>query len=245
MRVWQREECMRLGKMMSYEDDPRYGDPSTYYADFYDCAQCGGASGLFRHAHRAMEHPYRQDDKYPEVIEVGAGTGIHFGFVQHAFIRYALTDLREASLEKARASFAHDPRVTCSVADAQDLPYDDWSFDRLIATCLLIHLPEPEKALIEWRRVVRPNGAVTIYVPNEGAFLHLARRLTTARAANRLGYRGYQLMVAREHSNRSQALDLLIAHTFRKDHLIRRGWPLHSSPLAFTLFTVYQARILT
>ena len=236
---------MNFTKIVPNEDDPRYGDPSTFYADFHDCLPCGDPDGPFRYAHRAMEHPYRKDDKYSDVIEVGAGTGVHLGFVQHAFTRYALTDLREGSVEKARASFANDPRVTCSVADAQDLPYDNQSFDRLIATCLLIHLPHPEKALIEWRRVVRTNGVVTIYVPNEGAFLHLARRLTTARVANRLGYRGLDLYLAREHGIRSQALDILIAHNFRKDRLIRRGWPLPSGPLAFRLFSVYQVKILT
>jgi phosphatidylethanolamine/phosphatidyl-N-methylethanolamine N-methyltransferase len=236
---------MSFSKIDSYEDDPRYGDPSTFYADFHDSMPCGDADGPFRYAHRAMERPYRQEDKYSDVIEVGAGTGVHLGFVKHAFMRYTLTDLLEVSVEKARASFANDLRVTCSVADAQDLPYENRSFDRLIATCLLIHLPHPEKALNEWRRVVRTNGVVTIYVPNEGAFLHLARRLTTARAANRLGYRGYDLYLAREHSIRSQALDLLIAHNFRKDRLVRTGWPIRSSPLAFRLFTVYQVRILT
>jgi len=238
-------ETRDINKIMPYEDDPRYGDPDTYYAEFCDLAPCGGADGLFGYAHRAIERPYRPGDKYSDVIEVGAGTGLHFRFVQHAFMRYELTELREASVEKARTSFANDPRVTCSVADAQDLPYEDRSFDRLIATCVLIHLPEPEKALMEWRRVVRTNGIVTFYVPREGALLDLVRRLTTIREAKRLGYHGYELMMAREHGRRSQALDRLIAHQFRKDHLIRRSGPLPSSPPAFRLYTVYEARILT
>jgi len=237
---------MKFDKTISYEDDPAYGDPGTFYDNFYDSMPAGDVYGLFRYAHRAMERPYRKNDKYQDVIEVGAGTGNHFGFVRHAFTQYTLTDLREASVEKAKASFANDPRVTCSVADAQDLPYDDQSFDRLIATCVLIHLPQPERALIEWRRVVRTNGIVTIYVPNEGPLLHLVRDWTSTRIVYRsTSFRGYDLALAREHPNRSQALDLLIAHTFRKDRLIRAGWPVHSSPRACRLFTVYQARVLS
>jgi len=235
---------MEFNQAILHEDDPGYGDPDTFYAAFHDRMPCGDAYGLARYIHKAMEHPYQKTDKYSDVIEVGAGTGNHLRFVQHAFMRYALTDLREGSVETAKASLADNPRVTCSVADAQDLHYGDRSFDRLIASCLLIHLPHPEKALSEWRRVVRTDGVVTIYVPNEGAFLHLVRRLTSARAANRLGYRGYDLMLAREHINRSQALDRLIQHNFRKDRLTRRGWPFHSSPQVARLFTVYQARIL-
>jgi ubiquinone/menaquinone biosynthesis C-methylase UbiE len=232
-------------KIMSYEDEPRYGDPDTYYDEFCNLAPCGGADGLFRYAHRAIERPYRPSDKYSDVIEVGGGTGLHFRFVQHAFTRYELTELRETSVEKARAEVAHDQRVTCSVADAQDLHYDDGSFDRLIATCVLIHLPDPEKALLEWRRVVRANGIVTFYVPREGALLDLVRRVTTTREANRLGYHGYELMMAREHGRRTQALDRLVAHHFRKDHLIRRTGPLPFSPPILRLYTVYEARILT
>lgn len=232
-------------KITSYKDDPRYGDPDTYFAEYCDLAPCGGANGLYRFAHQAIERPYRPNDKYSNVIEVGSGTGIHFQFVQHAFERYELTELRESSVEKARAAVAHDPRVTCAVADAQDLRYDDGSFDRLIATCLLIHLPDPEKALLEWRRVVRTNGIVTFYVPREGALLDLVRRVTVTREANRLGFYGYDLYTAREHGRRSQALDRLVAHNFRKDHLVRRTGPLPFSPPALRLYTVYEARILT
>lgn len=236
---------MEFGHPVLHDDDPGYGDLDVFYATFHDRMPCGDSYGLARYAHRAMERPYRGNDKYSDVIEVGAGTGNHFKFVRHSFASYRLTDLREKSIETAAASFADDPRVTCSVADAQDLHYDDRSFDRLIATCLLIHLPYPEKALSEWRRVVRLNGVVTIYVPNEGPFLHLVRRLTTARAAKRLGYFGYDLMNARDHINRTQALDLLIRHNFRKDHLTRTGWPFHPGPPGARLFTVYQARIYT
>jgi SAM-dependent methyltransferase len=235
---------MNFGQKASHEDDPAYGDPDTFYSHFYDSLPPGDVRGLFRYAHRAMERPYRKDDKFQDVIEVGAGTGNHFGFVRHAFMQYTLTDLREVSVEKAKASFSNDPRVTCSIADALDLPFVNGSFDRLIATCLLIHLPQPERALIEWRRVVRTNGVLTIYVPNEGALTHLTRRFTSTRMVNRSGFHGYDLLQARDHPNRSDALDLLIAHTFRKDRLIRGGWPVHSSPLACRLFTVYHARVL-
>lgn len=241
----QHRAYMDFNRANLHQDDPEYGDPDTFYSIFHDRMPCGDAHGLAKYAHRAMERPYKESYNFTDVIEVGAGAGNHFAFVRHTFRRYVLTDLREGLAEAAKASLAGDPRVTCSVADAQDLHYRDRSFDRLIATCLLIHLPHPENALREWRRVVRANGVVTIYVPNEGAFLHFARRLTTARAASRLGYRGYDLMLAREHINRNQALDLLIRHNFRKDRLIRTAWPFHSSLPAAKLFTVYQAKILT
>ena len=237
---------MNLSKAILHEEDSGYGDPETYYAKFYDCLMPpANKNSLFRYAHKAMERPYPANERFSDVIEVGAGDGNHFEWVRHEFMRYALTDLREESVKKASASFADDARVTCSVADAQDLHYDDQSFDRLIAACLLIHLPDPEKALNEWRRVVRTNGVVTFYVPTEAPLLHIARRLTIARAAKRNGYRGYDLMIAREHLHSSLALDRIIRHSFRKDRLTCSGWPFRSSPLAARAFTVYHARILS
>lgn len=235
---------MGNSRILCHQDEPGYGDPNTFYSTFHDRLPCGDAEGLAKYIHKTMERPYHETDEYERILEVGAGTGTHLKFVKHAFSSYVLTDVRQESVDAAKARHAGDPRVSYAVADAQDLHFEDGSFDRLVATCLLIHLLNPENALGEWRRVVRRNGVVTIYVPNEGALLHTLRRLTTARAARRLGFRGYDLCCAREHMHRSRALDSLVRYTFRRDHLECVGWPVHPSPQAARLFTVYQATIL-
>jgi phosphatidylethanolamine/phosphatidyl-N-methylethanolamine N-methyltransferase len=48
------------------------------------------------------------------------------------------------------------------------------SFDRLIATHVLEHLPKPERVLREWARVVRPGGTLSLILPCDPG---LARRL--------------------------------------------------------------------
>jgi len=81
-----------------------------------------------------------------------------------------------------------------TVADAQVLPFLDNSFGRVIATCLLLHLQEPELALLEWRRVTENNGLITILIPTEpGLLLRLSRALLTSPKARRLGFDGYSL----------------------------------------------------
>ena len=102
-----------------------------------------------------------------------------------------MTDLSPLGLESAEAHVGTRPGVSYRVADAQGLPHDDDIADRLIATCVLLHLEKPESALLEWRRVTRPGGVVTIYVPNEpGLLTRLGRGVTTKRAAVRAGLRG-------------------------------------------------------
>lgn len=48
--------------------------------------------------------------------------------------------------------------------DAQSLPFDDDSFDAVVCGYGVIHVPDPEKALMEMRRVLRPGGRMAVSV---------------------------------------------------------------------------------
>lgn len=50
--------------------------------------------------------------------------------------------------------------------DAHRLPFEDNSFDVVTCQTVLIHLKNPEKALAEMKRVVKPNGIVICAEPN-------------------------------------------------------------------------------
>lgn len=52
------------------------------------------------------------------------------------------------------------------VADALHLPYEDNSIDEIYAGHLLEHFSEEEDVLKEWYRVLKPDGIITITVPD-------------------------------------------------------------------------------
>jgi SAM-dependent methyltransferase len=174
------------------------------------------------------------------VLELGAGSGHHRQYVRHRYDTYIETDI---SYEEATAIEAGTTVVRREYADAHELPYDDQSVDRLVATCLLAHLGDPEKALSDWRRVVKPNGLLSIYVPCEpGTALRAVRSVTTARKARRLGYDGYDLMLAREHRNHAVGLEQQVRHVFRHDSISAHRWPFPFRTWVLNLFTIYHVR---
>lgn len=207
--------------------DESYGSPDVFYRDYYS-RLIGNDSRAVRMVHRTMERPLR-GRHFPVVLELGSGNGEHRQHVRHTFDQYLTLDLR----------IEGKPDV---VADAMALPIANESIDRLVAMCLLMHLPDPEAALEEWRRVVRPGGLASIYVPcDPGLAMRTIRRLTTIPAARRLGYQGYELMIAREHVNTVSGLDRMMRWVFRDDEirLIRRPARLPSWNLnAFYIYHI-------
>lgn len=103
------------------------------------------------------------DERLPlagDVLEVGAGTGALWSHVDHAGrgLRLTLTDFSAAMCEVLRT--VAGARV--EQCDATDLPFPDASFDTVIANHMLYHLDDPDAALSEFARVLRPGGRVAI-----------------------------------------------------------------------------------
>ena len=77
-------------------------------------------------------------------------------------------DFSGEAVEIARRNL---PGAEIRQGDAQALPFEDDSFDAAVCGYGIIHLPEPEKALMEMRRVVKPGGRISVSVweaPNPG-----------------------------------------------------------------------------
>ena len=70
-----------------------------------------------------------------------------------------LSDLSPGMLDQARKNLGDIPvSFKFKIIDAQSLPFDDQSFDMVIANHMLQHVPDRQKAVAEIRRVLKPGG---------------------------------------------------------------------------------------
>lgn len=93
-------------------------------------------------------------------LDVGTGTGA-LAFALAPRVREVVAvDSDAAMLEAARA--VSPPNVELLEADAQQLPFDDFSFDVVATLRTLHHLPRPEVVVAELARVTRPRGTILV-----------------------------------------------------------------------------------
>ena len=98
------------------------------------------------------------------VLEVGVGTGISLP-LYGPNVRIFGTDISEAMLEKAKKRVAEQGLKNVeglAVMDAEKLEFPDNSFDVVMAQYVLSAVPNPEAAMDEFARVVRPGGELII-----------------------------------------------------------------------------------
>lgn len=92
------------------------------------------------------------------VLDVGSGTGLNFAYYSsEAEIVGIEPDPYMLRRAQARADRLRR-RVKLVAEGAEELPFPDSSFDTAVATLVFCTIPDPDRALREIRRVVRPCG---------------------------------------------------------------------------------------
>ncbi len=113
---------------------------------------------LIRNQYKAMykciEEPLTKD---MQVLEVATGTGLVARQIANQVKSVEATDFSEEMIATAKKSeYASNIHFSC--ADMFNLPFEDNRFDTVIASNVLHIIPEPDKAMSEIKRVLKPNG---------------------------------------------------------------------------------------
>ena len=230
---------------MPITPDPSYDDYLRRWTAAYEGANYkrGPAAWFLRRSHFWCEQAFGPSRRFDEVVEVGAGTGVHIDFVRHSYGRYLITDLNTSMLERVgrQRRGREGGEVVVHNEDATHLSFKDASVDRLIATHVLEHLPHPHRVLKEWARVVRPGGVISIVLPcDPGVAWRLGRSFGPRRSFQALGI-DYDYWMAREHINPVGNLVSFIRYYFSK---VQEQWfPLRVPSTDANLFYIAHATL--
>jgi MPBQ/MSBQ methyltransferase len=115
-----------------------------------------------------------------DVVDVGAGTGFTTAAIVRTVApgRVTMIDQSPHQLARARRKPAL-ARVEKRIGDAEDLPLENDSVDRYVSAGSIEYWPDPQRAIAEAYRVLRPGGVALVIGPLRRTH-PLARRLSDA-----------------------------------------------------------------
>ncbi len=107
----------------------------------------------------AKHRPYVAGETNGHVLEIGAGTGASFPYYEKA-AKVIATEPDPYMLERARKRLQElgVANIELHQAPAEELPFEDRSFDHVVATLVFCTVQDPRRALAEVKRVLRPDG---------------------------------------------------------------------------------------
>ena len=107
------------------------------------------------------------------VLDAGCGPGVHSIRLARLGLRCTSIDFSSAALDIARqrveaAGFAD--RVEFRQEDLTQLTFGDESVPSIVCWGVMMHIPEPEKAIAELSRVLVPGGRMAVSMTNARSF---------------------------------------------------------------------------
>ena len=102
----------------------------------------------------------------PKVLDLGCGSGIFAEMAAKLGADTIGVDISEIAVEKLNIKHKNNKNLSFKVSVAEKLPFKDATFDLIMCFEVLEHLRDPQKALNEIKRVIKPRGLVLISVPN-------------------------------------------------------------------------------
>lgn len=95
-------------------------------------------------------------------LDVGTGTGQFALYLAGSGFVVTGIDLAENMISHAKQNAGkHEIDIDFQIGDAERLEFEDNTFDVVVSRNLLWTLPNPQKAIFEWRRVMKP-GAILV-----------------------------------------------------------------------------------
>ena len=127
----------------------------------------GLESFFHRNRRRAVKSLVKRYGKGTPMLDAGCGTGLNLSSLPVGSVGI---DLNPRNLALVRSRL---PEHVAVEGDIEAMPFPDAAFGTVVCTEVLEHVPYPQTALNEIRRVLRPGGALIGSVPARSAIWRL------------------------------------------------------------------------
>ena len=146
---------------------------SFLIAFFYDKCMATAEDACLREWRRELLEQVSGD-----VLEVGAGTGANIEFYPESVIGLTLSepDRHMRKQLEARVAGSETKNIHVSAGSAENIDAQDESFDFVVASLVCCSVPDPGAALLEIRRVLKPEGCL-VFLEHVAAENGTRRRL--------------------------------------------------------------------
>ena len=94
-----------------------------------------------------------------KTLEVGIGTGKNIPYYP-ADVDLTGIDFSEKMISKAKEKVAGGKNIKLMEMDAENMKFDDNSFDTVVTSCVFCSVPDPIQGLKEIRRVCKNGGKI-------------------------------------------------------------------------------------
>ena len=170
-------------------------------------------------------------------LEIGAGSGTHLAWEREG--QYVAL---ERSAEVAKLIPQRDGLEIITGDCEKSLPYEDDTFDRVLAIHVLEHLYNLPGALREVRRVLKPSGLFSVVIPCEGGLTYsLGRTFTSKRIFERRYGTSYEWLIRYDHCNTAREVLAEVAELFTISSW--RYWPLRIPSIDLNISLGLECRI--
>jgi ubiquinone/menaquinone biosynthesis C-methylase UbiE len=122
------------------------------------------------------------------ILDLGCGTGEIAAAIGQMGYQVTACDFAEGMIDIARSSHAGtDVKWVCLEPDWEVLPFEDASFDGIVASSVFEYFVDVQRVAAELSRVIRPGGILLLTVPNPCNFVRrLEARLQSILLNHRL-----------------------------------------------------------
>jgi ubiquinone/menaquinone biosynthesis C-methylase UbiE len=165
--------CKSGARVRRNDDDPRMPE-RPIFARLYDRLTAPAERNVFGEMRREL-----LAEASGRTLDIGSGTGHNLAHYPPAVTELVLAEPDPHMAKQLREKLSADPpaaeKVSVIEAPAEDLPFDDGSFDTVVATLVLCTVEDPERAVAEARRVLVEGGKLIFLEHVRSSSRRLAR----------------------------------------------------------------------